>query len=212
MTKEADAQSCIRKPRRRKQARPGEIVAAGISEFEEHGFHRANLNRIAEKAGIAKGTIYLYFPSKEALFLATIEEHVTCVMQESEAELTAVEGTTRELLTNLLKNMYARFVHGDAQALFRILITEGDRMPGVIKEYHAMTVQRGSTLLKKILARGAERGEVRPGPVLETPHVVIAPAVYFAVHNMMFKGAQPIDFDRFFEAHLDMLFHGVLND
>ncbi len=212
MTKEAPIATEPKKTRRRKDARPGEILAAGISEFGEYGFQRANLNRIAQKAGIAKGTIYLYFESKEALFLAAIEEHVTSVIGESEVELGAIDGTTRELLTNLLRNMYARFVHGEAQALFRILLTEGDRMPDVISSYHAMTVQRGSKLLKKILLRGVQRGEVRPGPVSETPHVVIAPAVYFAVHLIMFKKSQPIDFEKYFEAHMDMLFHGVLVD
>ena len=212
MNKAAERSGTPPKKRRRKEARPAEIVAAGISEFEEHGFHRANLNRIALKAGIAKGTIYLYFKSKEALFLAAIEEHITSVMGDSEAEMLRVEGTTRELLTNLLKNMYGRFVHGEAQALFRILLTEGDRMPDVISEYHAMTIQRGSVLLKKILARGVDRGEVREGPVLTTPHVIIAPAVYFAVHEMMFKASKPLDFEDYFETHVDVMFHGVLVD
>ncbi|MEO0484505.1 MAG: TetR/AcrR family transcriptional regulator [Pseudomonadota bacterium] len=210
MTKEAGKTPESTKVRRRKDARPAEIIAAGISEFEEYGFRGANLARIAKKAGIAKGTIYLYFPSKEALFLAAIETHISSVMGESEAGLAEVEGTTQELLTQLLRNLYARFVHGEAQALFHILLSEGDRMPGVISDYHAMTVQRGGTLLKNILARGVERGEVTPGPALETPHVVIAPAVYFAVHTIMFKNTQPLDYDKYFEAHLDLLVRGVL--
>lgn len=210
MTDEAPKPSAAQRSRRRKDARPAEIIAAGLTEFEEHGFRGANLSRIAQKAGIAKGTIYLYYESKEALFLAAIEEHVTSVMGESEADVEMVDGTTRDLLKKLLQNMYARFVHGEAQALFRILLTEGDRMPDVISGYHAMTVQRGAKLLKKILLRGVERGEVRPGPVFETPQVLIGPAVYFAVHNMMFKSAQPLEFEKYFEAHLDMLFTGVL--
>ncbi|MEO0391300.1 MAG: TetR/AcrR family transcriptional regulator [Pseudomonadota bacterium] len=210
MTKQASDPDIGAKPRRRKEDRPGEILAAGLSEFEEFGFHRANLSRIAKKAGIAKGTVYLYYPSKEALFLAAIEEHVSSVMGTSEAQIGAVEGTTRELLSDLLKNMYARFVHGEAQALFRILLTEGDRMPDLIADYHAMTVQRGTKLLSKILQRGVARGEVRPSSVLDTPQVLIAPAVYFAVHNMMFRRVQPLEFDRFFDAHLSLLFHGVL--
>ncbi|MGR3502176.1 TetR/AcrR family transcriptional regulator [Pseudaestuariivita sp.] len=212
MTKDAPVEARPKRQRRRKEARPAEIVAAGISEFEEHGFHGANLTRIARKAGISKGTIYLYFPSKEALFLAAIEEHITSVMGETEAGMMRVEGTTRDLLTGLLKNMYARFVHGEAQALFRILLTESDRMPEVIGAYHAMTIKRGSIILKKILMRGVDRGEVLPGPVLETPQVIIAPAVYFAVHTIMFKHAQPLDFEKFFDAHVDVIFHGVLVD
>lgn len=200
------------KTRRRKDARPAEIIAAGITEFAEYGFDRANLNRIAQKAGISKGTIYLYYASKEALFLAAMEDHISSVMGESEADLETIEGSTRDLLTELLRNMYDRFVHGDAQALFQILLTEGDRMPNVIKDYHLMTVERGANLLKMILTRGIARGEVRPSRVLETPQILIAPAVYLSVHNMMFKDAQPLDFETFFEVHLDMLFHGVLLD
>lgn len=198
------------KTRRRKDARPAEIITAGISEFQEHGFDRANLNRIAQKAGISKGTIYLYYASKEALFLAAIEGHVSSIMSESEADLEAIDGSTRDLLTKLLRNIYDRFVHGDAQALFRILLTEGDRMPNVIKSYHRMTVERGAKLLKMILTRGVERGEVRRSRVLETPQILIAPAIFLTVHNIMFQDAQPLDFETFFEAHLDLLFHGVL--
>ncbi|PTX54188.1 TetR family transcriptional regulator [Litoreibacter ponti] len=199
------------RPRRRKEARPSEIVAAGIEEFEAHGFLGANLNRIAKAAGISKGTIYLYFPSKEALFLAAIEEHVAAVMGEAEADLATEAGTTRELLTKLLRNMYARFAEGRAQALFRILITEGDRIPDVLASYHAMTIRRGSTLLSAILSRGLERGEVRDSAVLATPHVIIAPAVYYSIHNMMFREAQPLAYESYFDAHIDMILHGVLS-
>jgi len=210
MTNAAELRPDPPKTRRRKDARPGEILSAGISEFEANGFHGANLARIAKSAGIAKGTIYLYYPSKEALFLAAIEEHINSVMGESEAELSAVEGTTRELLTRLLRNMYDRFVHGKAHPLFRVLLREGDRMPSVIRDYHAITVERGTKLLSKILERGVARGEVRPGPMLDTPQIIIAPAIFFAVHKMMFEDAQAIEFERFFEAHLDLLFNGVL--
>ncbi|MGR3433558.1 MAG: TetR/AcrR family transcriptional regulator [Shimia sp.] len=210
MTDEAAEPRAPARPRRRKDARPAEIMAAGILEFEEHGFHGANLSRIARRAGIAKGTIYLYYPSKEALFLATLDEHVHAVIGESEAQLSAPEGTTREILGHFIRGMYGRFVAGQAQSILRILLAEGDRMPALMRDYHAMTVQRGTGLLTKILERGVARGEVRPGAYLETPHVLIAPAVYFAVHRMMFSGVQPLDFDRFLEAHLDMLFDGVL--
>ncbi|MEO1549785.1 MAG: TetR/AcrR family transcriptional regulator [Pseudomonadota bacterium] len=212
MSEDAQNGPVARKPRRRKDARPGEILAAGIAEFEAHGFKGANLNRIAKAAGISKGTIYLYFPSKEALFLAAIEEHVTAVMGETETDLATFEGTTRELLTRLLVKMYGRFVTGQAQALFRILLTEGDRMPDVIASYHAMTISRGTTLLTSILTRGVKRGEVRDTAVLKTPNVIIAPAVYFSIHNMMFGHAQPLSFDAYFEAHVDMLLNGVLRE
>lgn len=133
-------------------------------------------------------------------------------MGDSEVDFEAIDGSTRDLLTKLLRNMYDKFVHDDAQALFGILLTEGGRMPNVIKDYHLMTVERGAKLLKMTLTCGVARGEVRPGPILETPQILIAPAVFLSVHNMMFKDTQPLDFETFFESHLDMLFHGVLVD
>lgn len=198
------------KTKRRKEARPAEILSAAITDFEAHGFHGANLNRIAKLAGISKGTIYLYFPSKEALFLAAIEDHITAVMGEAETDLATEASTTRDMLTKLLRNMYGRFAHGQAQALFRILLTEGDRMPEVISSYHAKTIRRGTTLLSAILDRGRARGEVRDSAVLSMPNVIIAPAVYYSIHNMMFSQTQPLDYEIYFDAHIDMLLNGVL--
>jgi len=196
--------------RRRKDARPAEIIAAGISEFAQYGFERARLDRIAKAAGISKGTIYLYYDSKEALFLAAAEEHVITVMAENENVLETFEGTTSEMLTKLLQSVYQRFVEGEAQALFRILITEGDRIPDVVASYHAMTIKRGATLLRRILERGVARGEVSDSAILANPQVVIAPAIFFALHNMMFRKSGKLEFESFFEAHINLVLYGVL--
>ncbi|MEO1637707.1 MAG: TetR/AcrR family transcriptional regulator [Pseudomonadota bacterium] len=198
------------KTRRRKEARPAEIIEAGIAEFAAHGFERARLDRIARAAGISKGTIYLYYPSKEALFLAAVEEHVISVMAENETALETFEGSTAEMLTGLLRGIYKRFVEGRAQALFRILITEGDRIPDVVSSYHTMTIKRGTSLLRRILERGVERGEVAESAILQNPQIVIAPAVFFALHNMMFSAAGELEFDSYFEAHVQLVMNGVM--
>ncbi|MDX8347910.1 TetR/AcrR family transcriptional regulator [Cognatiyoonia sp. IB215446] len=199
------------KPRRRKEARPAEIVAAGIAEFATYGFERARLDRIAKAAGISKGTIYLYYPSKEALFLAAVEEHVIAVMAEHESALDHFEGTTGEILTQLLRGIYRRFVEGQAQTLFRILITEGNRIPHVLTSYHTMTIKRGASLLRRILERGIQRGEVANTAILENPQVMIAPAMFFALHNMMFSRIETLDFDTYFEAHVELILNGVIS-
>ncbi|MEO0929728.1 MAG: TetR/AcrR family transcriptional regulator [Pseudomonadota bacterium] len=197
------------KPRRRKEARPGEIIAAGIAEFAAHGFERARLDRIAKAAGISKGTIYLYYPSKEALFLAAVEEHVIAVMAEHETILDRFDGPTSEILTRLLRSIYRRFVEGEAQTLFRILITEGTRIPNIVSSYHTMTIRRGTTLLRRILERGVKRGEVTETAILANPQVVIAPAVFFALHNMMYSKIETLEFDTYFEAHVALVLNGV---
>ncbi len=197
------------KTRRRKEARPAEIVEAGISEFATYGFDGARLERIAKIAGISKATIYLYYPSKEALFLAAVEEHVISVMADNESFLDSFDGTTAEMLARLLRGIYGRFTNGRAQTLFRILITEGDRIPEIVTDYHTMTIKRGTALLRRILERGIMRGEVADGPILQNPQVVIAPAMFFALHNMMFHRAGTLDFEAYFEAHLELVIRGV---
>ncbi|SFS19993.1 TetR/AcrR family transcriptional regulator [Yoonia litorea] len=195
---------------RRKDARPSEIIDAGIDEFAEHGFERARLDRIAKAAGIAKGTIYLYYESKEALFLAAAEKHVIEVLAENETTLAGFQGTTAELLTHLLTAIYDQFVDGRAQTLLKIMVAEGDRIPKVVERYHAMAIQRGTSLLRTILERGVARGEVDPSPIVNNPQVVIAPAIFYAIHSMVFQMHGPIDRDSFIAAHTEMMLHGVL--
>lgn len=198
------------KVQRRKDARPSEIIEAGIKEFAEHGFAGAKLERIAKSAGIAKGTVYLYYASKEALFLAAIEKYVVEVMAENETALDGFDGSTREVLIRLLTSIYERFTEGHAQTLLRILIAEGSRIPEVVDSYHQIAIQRGTALLGRILERGVARGEVSNTPILQNPQVVIAPAIFFAMHSMMFGHREKLDRDAYFDAHVEMVLNGVL--
>ena len=185
-------------------------MAAGMQEFATHGFERARLDRIAKAAGISKGTIYLYYPSKEALFLAAVEENVIRVMAEGEMRLQGATGPTEELLVQLLESIYERMVEGQAKTLLRILIAEADRMPHLVETYHDMALQRGMQLLKGILLRGVARGEVAESPILDNPQVLIAPAIFLALHGNLFGKLSSIDPKSHFAAHVEMMLHGVL--
>lgn len=198
------------KIQRRKDARPAEIMDAGIKEFAAHGFERARLDRIAKAAGIAKGTIYLYYESKEALFLAAAEQHVVEVMAQGETRLADASGSTEELLVELLQSLYDRFVDGRAQTLLRVLIAEGDRIPQVVEKYHDMAIRRGTLLLQRILERGVARGEIRETAILQNPQILIAPALFFALHGMMFGQQNRLNQESYFSAHVELMLHGVL--
>ncbi|MGR3466564.1 MAG: TetR/AcrR family transcriptional regulator [Shimia sp.] len=196
--------------RRRKDARPGEIVAAGIAEFAEHGFERARLDRIAKAAGIAKGTIYLYFESKDALFLAAVEEYIVGTMTESAELASTFTGTTEELLRALFERLYVQFLRPEHQAIMRILISEGHRMPAVMEQYHGLTIERGVGILQAILERGVERGEVRRSAILEHPQVMIAPSMFLTLNRMMFAGLHQLDIEAYKEAHIEVVLRGIL--
>jgi AcrR family transcriptional regulator len=198
------------KRRRRKEARPAELIEAGLAEFTEKGFAAARLDDVAHRAGVAKGTIYRYFDSKEALFLAAIRSRVTPVLGGIEAMVDGYPGTTRELLEHLFRAFYDRVLTSEAPVLMRIIIAEGQRFPDIPAEYHREIITRGQRLLRRILERGVARGEVRSGPVLDAPMVLIAPVIMTAIWRLTFEAAQPIDIERVFRAHADLVFNGLL--
>lgn len=208
----ASRKNVVKKPRakpraRRKEARPGEIIEAGLQEFAAHGFAGTRLDDVARRAGVVKGTIYRYFEDKEALFLAVVRSRVPAVLEPSDKLIDAFEGTTRELLTSLLGVMYGKLVDSEMSVLMRIIIAEGTKFPGLIDLYYRESISKGLPLLERAIARGVARGEVRAqrAPLLHM--MLAAPVVMAAVWKMTFDAKKPIATKDFFEAHLDLLFN-----
>lgn len=199
-----------RKRQRRKHARPAEIIEAGIRVFAEKGFAGTRLDEVAARAGVAKGTIYLYFPDKEALFLAAARSRVSPVFDGLDVVVDGFEGSTRDLLTMLLHRVYAQLVETDLKVLVRILLAEGMNFPSLAEHYHTQVITKGRRVLDRIVARGIARKEVRPGAAADLPLVIVAPAIMAAIWRMVFEPHDPIATDRFLAAHLDLVFDGLL--
>ena len=196
--------------RRRKDARPAEIIDAGLREFAEKGFAGARLEDVARRAGIAKGTIYRYFADKEALFLAAARARVVPVFVDADAFVEAFAGSTRELLRLIVTQIYGRLVETDLRVLIRIVLAEGAIFPSLTEHYHREAIVRGRRLLDRIVARGIARGEVRPGPAADLPIVIVAPAIVASIWKMAFDRLDPIATERFLAAHLDLVCEGLL--
>jgi len=197
------------KTRRRKEARPGEIIEAAMSEFTEHGFERAKLERIAKLAGISKGTIYLYFDSKEALFEEAVKTYVITVMDAADADVSEIDGSTEELLRKLIGRIYEHMVSSHAATIMRILIVEGDRFPELVQRYHDTAISKGLTVMKRFLARGISRGEIEESAMTNVPEMLIAPTMFFVVNQMVFSAQRPLDREAFFEGHIDMILRAL---
>lgn len=193
------------KTRRRKEARPGEIIEAAMVEFAEHGFERTTLNRIAKAAGISKGTIYLYFDSKEALFEEAIKTYVLNVMEAVDADITGMDGNTEALIRKLMARVYEHMVSSHAATIIRILVVEGHRLPDLVQRYHDTAITKGLTVLKRFLARGVERGEIKEGPMTKVPELLVAPIMFYVINQMVFSAHKSLDKDAFFEGHVDMI-------
>lgn len=209
MTAPSERDAPSKRRRRRKEARPGEIIEAGLEVFAERGFAGARLEDVAARAGIVKGTIYRYFENKEALFEAAVRSRALTTLDEVEGLIDAYRGPTRELLGEVIRTVYERLVPSEISTLMRILIAEGDRFPDLRASYYENMVSKAQKLLRRILERGVSRGEFRATPALEVPIVVAAPAIVAALWRITFESHQPIPLDVFLDAHLDVLFNGI---
>lgn len=195
--------------RRRKDQRPQEILEAGLEEFHEHGFAHASLSRIAERAGVSRATLYLYFDGKDALFLAIADHAMMSFTQDAAAHVQTPDASTEDTMRALVRQFYRVMTTTKNSAVLRILISEGPEMPELVEKYHSQVIGRGRALLERIIARGIERGEIRQSAAIEVPQLLISPIMFYAIHSLVFSDLEPIDVDKFTEGHLEMLFRGI---
>lgn len=200
-----------RRWRRRKEARPAEIVAAALEIFEERGFAAARLDEVATRAGVSKGTLYLYFSSKEELFRAVVRQALIPVIAGAERIAGKSDRPTAALLADVLGAMAQAMMRSRVGVIPKLVIAEAGNFPDLARFYYEEAASRGLRMLEGVLRRGVERGELRP---LDTQHVarlVIAPMLLLLVWKTTFErhAGAPLDAAGFIEAHLDVLMRGI---
>jgi AcrR family transcriptional regulator len=196
--------------RRRKDARPSELIEAGLQEFAARGFAGTRLEDVARRAGVVKGTIYRYFDDKEALFVAAVRSKLPAFIDPIDGLIDSFQGTTRELLLRVLTVMYAELVDSDIRILMRIVLSEGTQFPELSELYYRESIARVRPFLDKLVARGVARGEVRVDHARLLPMIIAAPALMASIWKMTFDKFEPIDTQDFFDAHTELLFRGLL--
>src|SRR2546426_8208469 len=164
--------------RRRKAARPEEIVAAALDVFVERGFAAAKLEDVARRAGVTKGTIYLYFENKEALFKAVIRETIVPVIAQGEAVAQAFTGSARELFEKLVRE-YWRLVGETALAgIPKLMMAEAGNFPELARFYYEEVAVRGHRLMAGVLERGVKQGEFPAVHVAVAAKLAMAPPIH----------------------------------
>ena len=155
-------QSDSRLRRRTPEERPAQILEAAFAEFGEHGLANARLDDIARRAGVAKGTIYLYFPNKEALFREMVRTTMIARIEEAEQELELHDGCAVDQLRAFCARWWA-FLRQPAYAtMHRLVIGELRAFPDLAEFYAREVIHRAHRLLGGIVARGVASGEFRP--------------------------------------------------
>lgn len=197
--------------RRRKEARPAELIEAGLAEFAEKGFAATRMEDIAARADVVKGTIYLYFDNKEALFREAIRSRIEPAITNVQGTIESYPGDTESLLREVFRTLYDKLVEGDGRIILRIMIAEGPRIPEIVEFYHNETVRIAKGMLTTILKRGIERGEFRADLPVDQPLIVVGPALAAAMWRMTFDRFDPLDVDAYSRAHADILLKGLLS-
>ncbi len=207
----SNAVSGTRAPRRRrKEARPSELTAAALDLFVEKGFAATRLEDVAARAGVSKGTLYLYFDSKEALFKAVVEEGIVPLLAAAEQQMAEYEGSSAELLRRLLFGWWQQIGGTRLAGIPKLIISESRNFPEVAQYYHDKVILRGRCLLRTVLLRGVERGEFRPLDIETAIDVIFAPVMMLVVWRFSLRYCgQETDPEIFLTTHLDLLVHGL---
>jgi AcrR family transcriptional regulator len=181
------------------------ILAAALREFSARGFAAARLDDVAEAAGIAKGTIYLYFRDKEALFQDLIRSEMGPVVGTLEFALgldLPARAAAEQAIELFLREIYST----ERRDIIRLVISEGPRFPHLAEFYYREVVSRGIAAVRALLARALERGELRNDAIIRFPQLLVAPAIVAIIWSGLFERHDPLDVRALMRAHLDLLF------
>ncbi len=197
--------------RRRKAERPLEILEAAFLEFSRNGYATTTLDQIAERAGVTKGTIYVYFESKEQLFISMVHELMKATLDTVQDLFERNDGSTADLLRAQFSFIYQHLVEDRRRReVVRMLISEASRFPELADRYHQDIHRPCLDMLQKAIQRGMDRGEIRRSAVTDCPLVIIAPIALVDLWMMMFDDRHPLDLKSYFDAHLELVLNGLL--
>lgn len=198
---------------RRKEARPAELIDAALALFVEKGFGATRIEEVAHRAGVSKGTLYLYFASKEDLLKAVIREHVSREIVDGTQRLARYEGSSAELLLSVFTQWWLKTLDGPVSGVFKIIITEVRHFPDIAELWVREVIQPGERLIGSILQRGVARGEFRPVDLPTAVHSLVLPMVMLCLHKHTIGACsqRPHDIEprRFIADHLQLLLHGL---
>lgn len=197
--------------RRRKEDRPAEIIAAALACFAERGFAATRLEDIAERAGVTRGTLYLYFQGKEEIFKAVVRQSILPILARGEAMVAASDEPSAALLTRLVQVFPTAVLGSPISAIPKLVLTEAGNFPDLAEFYLEEVIKRGRRLVRAVIKRGIERGEFRPVDLDHVFYCAVGPVLLTLLWEHSFKpydknGLNP---EAMLRAHLDLLLNGL---
>ena len=186
-------------------ARREAILAAALEEFSASGFAAARLDDVARRAGVAKGTIYLYFRDKESLFQELVRTMLSPLVGALQTSTTA--GLSTRAVVEMLMDLFVQEILGTRRKdVLRLIITEGPRFPKLAEFYYHEVIERVQPAVGALFRRAFERGEIRSEALARFPQLLIAPGLVAVIWTGLFDRFAKLDVREMMRAHLDLLF------
>jgi AcrR family transcriptional regulator len=186
-------------------ARREAILQAALEEFGARGFAATRLDDVARRAGVAKGTIYLYFADKDALFQDIVLTMLTPLVGKLE-QLRQLDLPFRAIIEQVIALFVTEVLETDRKNILRLIMTEGPRFPELAEFHYREVVSRAMDALQVLLRRAADRGEIRHPELMMFPQLVVAPALMAIIWNSLFETFAPLDARALLRAHVEILF------
>ncbi|MBX3536048.1 MAG: TetR/AcrR family transcriptional regulator [Chelatococcus sp.] len=190
-------------------ARRKKILEAALSVFLAEGYVATRMDHVASRAGVAKGTIYVHFADKEALFRSLIHEEIGPVIASGATLAASFEGSTRDLLGALASVLQRELLGTQRADILRLVISEAPRFPWLAKFYWHEVVERGMALIRAVAARGVARGELASDTLQRFPQIIAAPLLVSVIWQSLFEPFEPLDTEAFLNSYIDMLMRGL---
>ncbi|MEY4882778.1 MAG: hypothetical protein RIS34_632 [Pseudomonadota bacterium] len=201
------------KRERRKEARPGELLAAALELFVEKGYAATRAEEVAKRAGVSKGTLFLYFSSKEELFKAVVRDNISGRFPDWSAELEAFEGSTADMLRHAMSVWWTSVGATQASGISKLMMSEASNFPELAIFYQQEVIEPGHALIRHILQRGVDRGEFRSIDMKYGVHMVMAPLLFLVMwkhsYGAFADGGTQLVPEEFLVAQVETLLHGL---
>ncbi len=197
--------------RRRKEARPQELTAAALDLFVEKGYAATRLDEIAVRAGVSKGTLYLYFSSKEDLFKAVVREGLLPLLAEGEILVANASGPASELFRAIVMRWWELIGDNPIGGITKLIFAEARNFPEIARFYAEEVIDRGKRLLAAALQRGIDSGEFRPFDPDVLVHIVFSPLMMRLIwkHSLDCCGVHNVPIDVYLREYIELTLRGL---
>jgi AcrR family transcriptional regulator len=197
---------------RRKEERPAELMAAALDLFVERGFAATRLDDVAARAGVSKGTLYLYFSSKEELFKAVIRSGIVPLIEQGERLHEEHRGPAGELLRKIVFSWWQSVGSSKLGGIPKLMFSECRNFPEIGQFYFEEVISRSYRLIERVMERGMSSGEFRRMDANYATRLAVAPLVLLLLwrYSFDFCDSKNVEAEKYLEQHMDVFIHGLV--